>query len=269
MASMLAGCTATDIASDPGLSLAVNDLQLPDTVEVMPTPSGEPPLVVPVAYAGSTPETASSSAGLTAIAEASDETVEDTASEAQATATDQQPKSLLAAVRQDDESPDHTGSIATAQNGAATAEPQPVQTAAVPTSPKAPPEHRLLGEPRKVEARSAELDNLIARYAAYYDVPVALVRRVVDRESTFNPAARNGPYWGLMQIRHDTARTMGYRGTAEGLLDAETNLRYAVRYLRGAYITAGGNHDRAVRHYAAGYYYHARDKGLLKVTGLR
>ncbi len=122
--------------------------------------------------------------------------------------------------------------------------------------------------PRQVAARSPELDALIARYAAHYDVPVSLVRRVVQRESTFNPAARNGPYWGLMQIRHDTARSMGYQGPPEGLLDAETNLNYAVRYLRGAYITAGGNHDMAVRHYARGYYYAARDQGLLEETGL-
>ena len=120
-----------------------------------------------------------------------------------------------------------------------------------------------------VAARSPELDLLIVKYAAHYQLPVELVRRVVNRESTFNPAARNGPYWGLMQIRHDTARTMGYRGSAEGLLDAETNLRYAVKYLRGAFLTADGNHDRAVRLYARGYYYDAKRKGLLRETGLR
>lgn len=121
----------------------------------------------------------------------------------------------------------------------------------------------------KVAARSPELDRLIARYADHYELPVALVRRVVKRESNFNPAARNRIYWGLMQIRHDTARTMGYRGSAEGLLDAETNLKYAVKYLRGAYLTAGGDPDLAVRFYASGYYYDAKRKGLLKVTGLR
>jgi soluble lytic murein transglycosylase-like protein len=122
--------------------------------------------------------------------------------------------------------------------------------------------------PREIAARSAELDALIARYAAHYRLPLELVRRVVRKESNFNPAARNRIYWGLMQIRHDTARTMGYRGPAEGLLDAETNLNYAVRYLRVAYITAGGNQDQAVRHYQRGYYFHARDRGLLEETGL-
>lgn len=122
--------------------------------------------------------------------------------------------------------------------------------------------------PGKVAARSPELDALIARYADHYDVPERLVRRVVKRESTFNPAARNGPYWGLMQILPQTARTMGYSGSPEGLLDAETNLKYAVRYLRGAYLTAGGDEDQAVRLYARGYYFDAKAKGLLEETGL-
>ncbi|WP_235897704.1 lytic transglycosylase domain-containing protein [Neoaquamicrobium microcysteis] len=124
-------------------------------------------------------------------------------------------------------------------------------------------------QPRKIAARSPELDALIARYAAHHEIPVELLRRVVNRESTFNPAARNGPYWGLMQILPQTARTMGFKGSPEGLLDAETNLMYAGKYLRGAYLVAGGNHDLAVRFYSRGYYYDAKRKGLLEATGLR
>lgn len=120
----------------------------------------------------------------------------------------------------------------------------------------------------KVAARSPELDALIARYAAYHDIPEELLRRVVKRESTFNPAARNGPYWGLMQILPATARQMGYQGAPSGLLDAETNLKYAGRYLRGAYLVADGNHDLAVRFYSRGYYYDAKRRGLLSETGL-
>ena len=48
-----------------------------------------------------------------------------------------------------------------------------------------------------------------------------------------------------MQIKHATARGVGYTGSASGLFDAETNLTYAVRYLAGAYRAAGGN--RAAR----------------------
>ena len=113
-----------------------------------------------------------------------------------------------------------------------------------------------------------EIDRLIEKYALVYEVPVELVRRVVKRESTFNPSAYNNGHWGLMQIKHATARGMGYEGPARGLLDPETNLKYAVKYLRGAYMVAAGNHDRADRMYQRGYYYDAKRAGLLDETGL-
>jgi soluble lytic murein transglycosylase-like protein len=122
---------------------------------------------------------------------------------------------------------------------------------------------------RAAPGGSPEVNRLISRYARAYDVPEDLVHRVVQRESGYNPAARNGPYYGLMQILPETARTMGYRGAPEGLLDADTNLRYAVKYLRGAWIVANSSRDRAVMWYAKGYYYEAKRRGLLEETGLR
>lgn len=151
---------------------------------------------------------------------------------------------------------------ATAQSNAALA----AVAAATPTKAVPIPPVAAIGT---VEPRSPELDSLISKYASVYQIPEKLLRRVVHRESRFDPGARNGPYWGLMQIRHDTAKGMGYQGDANGLLDAETNLRYAGRYLRGAYITADGNPDQAVKFYSRGYYYDAKRKGLLDVTGLR
>jgi soluble lytic murein transglycosylase-like protein len=113
------------------------------------------------------------------------------------------------------------------------------------------------------EAPKSALDERIAHYAAVYKVPESLIRRSIRRESGYNPKARNGPYWGLMQIRADTARGMGYHGPARGLLDAETNLKYACAYLSNAYTVADGDAGRAIRLYAGGYYYEARRKGLL------
>jgi soluble lytic murein transglycosylase-like protein len=117
--------------------------------------------------------------------------------------------------------------------------------------------------------RDKALHLLIAAEAAEQEVPESLVHRVIRRESGYRPQARNGPFWGLMQIRHDTAKAMGYRGTAEGLLNAETNLQYAVKYLAGAYLVAGKNEDRAIRLYARGYYHDAKRQGLLEEVGLR
>ncbi len=116
---------------------------------------------------------------------------------------------------------------------------------------------------------SGNVNGLIAKYAAHYDVPEALIHRVVKRESGYNPKARNGPYWGLMQISAATARSMGFKGDAAGLLDPDTNLKYAVKYLRGAWMVGGYSQEAAVRHYARGYYYDAKRMGLLEETGLR
>ncbi len=114
-----------------------------------------------------------------------------------------------------------------------------------------------------------ELRRLINKYADVHDIPVTLLHRVIIRESTHNPVARNGPYYGLMQLHPETARTMGYRGSPEGLLDAETNLIYAGRYLRGAWLISDGDDETAINWYARGYYYEAKRRGMLVETGLR
>ncbi|QCI97409.1 lytic transglycosylase domain-containing protein [Agrobacterium larrymoorei] len=110
-----------------------------------------------------------------------------------------------------------------------------------------------------------KLSGLISKYATMYHVPEDLVHRVVMRESRYNPAAYNGGHFGLMQIKHATARSMGFNGPANGLFDAETNLKYAVKYLSGAWKVAENDRDGAVRLYARGYYYDAKRKGMLHV----
>jgi soluble lytic murein transglycosylase-like protein len=105
-------------------------------------------------------------------------------------------------------------------------------------------------------------DSLVARHAAANGVPESLVRRVIVRESRYNPRAVSKGNYGMMQIRLGTARAMGYTGSAAGLLDADTNMTYAVRYLAGAYRAAGGSHDRAVSNYARGYYHSAKAQGF-------
>jgi soluble lytic murein transglycosylase-like protein len=93
---------------------------------------------------------------------------------------------------------------------------------------------------------------LVARHAAAHGVPPSLVHRVIMRESRYNPRAVSRGNYGIMQIRLGTARAMGYSGGAAGLLDADTNMSYAVKYLAGAYRAAGGNADRAMALYASG-----------------
>ena len=109
----------------------------------------------------------------------------------------------------------------------------------------------------------------IRKWAKIHDIPESLLHRIIQRESDYNAAARNGPYYGLMQILPQTARGMGFTGAPEELLNAETNLEFAGKYLKGAWIVSGGNEAMAVKWYASGYYYEAKRLGLLKETGLR
>ncbi len=126
-----------------------------------------------------------------------------------------------------------------------------------------------LGITQKPTSSRPELDRLITYYAKLNNIPEDLVHRVVKRESTYNPRAYHSGNYGLMQIRYNTAKGLGYEGPAEGLFDAETNLKYATKYLAGAWMVADNQNDGAVKLYASGYYYHAKRKGLLDTLGMR
>ncbi|MCP1999197.1 soluble lytic murein transglycosylase-like protein [Nitrobacter winogradskyi] len=119
--------------------------------------------------------------------------------------------------------------------------------------------------PQPSSAQRAEYATMVSTHAQANGVPVDLVHRVIMRESRYNPSVVHRGNYGMMQIKLATARGLGYTGTAEGLLDPETNLTYAVKYLAGAYRLANGNHDRAVAYYASGYYYAAKRQKLQRV----
>jgi len=95
---------------------------------------------------------------------------------------------------------------------------------------------------------------LINKYAAQYDVPVALAQAVVRVESNFNPKARGSAgEIGLMQIKPATARMMGYSGTKKGLFDPETNIKYGMKYLAAAHQLGGGQTCNTILKYNAGH----------------
>jgi hypothetical protein len=77
---------------------------------------------------------------------------------------------------------------------------------------------------------------LIVKYALIHDIPEALLHAVIQRESDYRANARNGPYYGLMQILPQTARGMGFEGAPSDLLAAETslNLRWTLSARRVA-----------------------------------
>jgi soluble lytic murein transglycosylase-like protein len=100
----------------------------------------------------------------------------------------------------------------------------------------------------------AAIEVLIVEQAKTRGLPASLVRLVIRRESNFNPRAIYRGNYGLMQIRLGTARALGYRGIAEGLLDPVTNMTYGMSYLAGAYRAARGDEARTLVLYSRGYH---------------
>jgi soluble lytic murein transglycosylase-like protein len=111
------------------------------------------------------------------------------------------------------------------------------------------------------------VSKLISKYSKLYQIPESLLHRVVHRESRYNPKAYNKHgYFGLMQIKYNTAKSMGYDGSPSGLFDAETNIKYAGKYLKGAWLVSDNKEEDAVRLYARGYYYDAKRKGMMDIA---
>ena len=115
---------------------------------------------------------------------------------------------------------------------------------------------------------------MVARHAAQNGVPFALADAVVKVESNYNPRATNrSGAMGLMQIKTQTARGEGFSGGPSGLLNPETNIRFAMRYLATAYRMSGGDLCGTVMRYQSGHGAHhmsaadhsycAKAKGLM------
>ena len=98
------------------------------------------------------------------------------------------------------------------------------------------------------------LKAMVARHAAQNGVPFALADAVVKVESNYNPRAANrSGAMGLMQIKTQTARGEGFSGSSSDLLNPETNVRYAMKYLATAYRMAGGDLCGTVMRYQQGH----------------
>lgn len=95
---------------------------------------------------------------------------------------------------------------------------------------------------------------LISSYAKSHGVPESLAHAVVSVESNYRPTARGSAgEIGLMQIKPATARMMGYKGSAKGLYDPETNIKYGMKYLAKAHQLGGGSTCGTILKYNAGH----------------
>ncbi len=141
-------------------------------------------------------------------------------------------------------------------------EPAP-QAVAAPNQPAATRQVQEDDVPGFALAEQAGLAEITRRYARRHGLPLALLHRIIMRESRYHPRLVNRSFYGLMQIAPATARSMGYRGSPRGLLDPETNLAYGAPYLANAWALSNGDMDRAVTLYASGYYFTAKRRHML------
>ena len=103
-------------------------------------------------------------------------------------------------------------------------------------------------------ASGGQYSAIVARYAASYGVPVSLAHAVITIESNYRPnMVGSAGEIGLMQIKPATARMMGYNGSAKGLFDPDTNIKYGMKYLALAQNLGGGTTCGTILKYNAGH----------------
>jgi hypothetical protein len=129
------------------------------------------------------------------------------------------------------------------------AEPQPApapSAAEAETASPVPPTDLPVGRAAYVE--------IVGREARARGLPPEVADAVAQIESGYRPSAVGGVgEIGLIQIRPSTAAMLGHRGGALALFEPETNIRYAVAYLAGAWRLAGGDLCRTLMKYRAGH----------------
>jgi soluble lytic murein transglycosylase-like protein len=99
-----------------------------------------------------------------------------------------------------------------------------------------------------------ELSTIVSHYAEDAGIPDTLVRAVVRVESDWDQSMTGfAGEIGLMQIKPETARDMGFVEEDEMLYDPDTNIRWGVRYLAEAWRLANGDLCQTVLKYQAGH----------------
>ncbi|MEP9388702.1 transglycosylase SLT domain-containing protein [Mesorhizobium sp. KR9-304] len=95
---------------------------------------------------------------------------------------------------------------------------------------------------------------IIEKYAMQNGIPIDLAHAVITVESNYKPYSlgRAGEV-GLMQIKPATAKLMGYDGSATGLFDPETNIKFGMKYLGKARKLGDGTTCGTILKYNAGH----------------
>jgi soluble lytic murein transglycosylase-like protein len=90
-------------------------------------------------------------------------------------------------------------------------------------------------------------------------IPVGLLRAVCETESKHNLKIKRvwdgGSYsYGVCQVKLGTARLLGFRGKEQQLIDPNTNIDYAAKYLAYQLKRYKGDYKKAIVSYNRGSY---------------
>lgn len=90
----------------------------------------------------------------------------------------------------------------------------------------------------------------IVAQAAKYGISHAVIERVARRESGFRCSPGNSRYHGPLQVSLQSARALGYRGSAGGLNNCSAGLEYGLRHLALCARRTGNNPGASARCHA-------------------
>lgn len=99
-----------------------------------------------------------------------------------------------------------------------------------------------------------EVVELVDVYAREHGVPIRFARAVVHVESSYKPEATGSVgEVGLMQLKYNTARLLGFKGSYDDLYEPAFNLYFGMKYLAGAWKLGGQTLCGAVIRYQGGH----------------
>lgn len=104
-------------------------------------------------------------------------------------------------------------------------------------------------QPAKQSVNVTDFDEIVDQAAAAFNLPVKLIKSVIQKESNFNPnAVSSAGASGLMQLMPGTARSLGVKN----ILDPAENIFAGTKYLRQMMDKYDNNLELALAAYNAG-----------------
>lgn len=120
-----------------------------------------------------------------------------------------------------------------------------------------------------IQAELLDLNSLYKESAKKHEVPLLLAKAIGIKESSNKPKAVNpydggSPSWGIMQLKLNTARGLGFSGTVKELRDPKINIDLGCKNLKKHYDNCG-TWEKAIVAYNVGHCVNYKNEYFYKV----